>query len=53
MRLQDLLVRLVEASGMRSFLNDHRKLGSFFYSAYRNPETSDLFEDVLFIPNLA
>ena len=52
MQLQGLLVSLIEASGKKSFLNDHRKLGSFFYNAYKNPKTSDLFENVFFIDTL-
>ena len=52
MRLPDLFTYLVEASGKKSFLNVHRTLGSFFYNAYKNPKTTDLFEDILFIDTL-
>ncbi len=52
MEVYELVVNLVKACGKREFVNDHRKLGRFFYNASLASETAALFEDVLFNDSL-
>lgn len=52
MEVYELVVNLVRACGKWAFVNDHRKLGHFFYNAYLMSETAGLFEDVLFNDSL-